>query len=105
MKKILESEWPVVVYESKHRIIKFLEELKKLNYESGIMNYGEYSDNQGDKRGNEKIKNKRLTSVVVCSELSKMHETIYRGDLDSIMEKIKNDKNAQKGEFTVIVGK
>jgi len=81
IRKIVESEWPVVVYESKHRIIKFLEELDKL----------------ADKDN--------LTSVVVVRELSKMHETVYRGALENIKEKITNDPNAQKGEFVVIIGK
>lgn len=81
IRKIIESEWPAVVYESKHRIIKFLEELNKL----------------ADKDN--------LTSVVVVRELSKMHETVYRGSLESIKEKIQNDPNAQKGEFVVIIGK
>lgn len=85
IKKILASEWPAVVYESKHRIIKFLEELDKL--------ISENAEEAG------------LTSVVVCRELSKMHETVYRGDLKSVMEKIKADKNDQKGEFVVIIGK
>ena len=30
LKKIIESNYPVVVYESKHRIVKFLEELDKI---------------------------------------------------------------------------
>ena len=85
IRKIVSSEWPVVVYESKHRIIKFLEELDKIT--------------------NEEIKKINLTSVVVCRELSKMHETVYRGDLKSIIEKIKLNKNDQKGEFVVIIGK
>jgi 16S rRNA (cytidine1402-2'-O)-methyltransferase len=83
--KIIKSEFPVAVYESKHRIIKFLEELKRAS--SGL---------------EEKI---NFTSVVVCRELSKMHETVYRGNLESIIEKIKADKNDQKGEFVVIIGK
>ena len=81
IRKIIESEWPAVVYESKHRIIKFLEELNKL----------------ADKDN--------LTSVVVVRELSKMHETVYRGSLESIIEKIKNNKDDQRGEFVVIIGK
>ena len=85
IRKILESDYPVVVYESKHRIIKFLEELESLTADK-------------DKKTN-------LTSVVVCRELSKMHETVYRGDPKGIMEKIQANKNDQKGEFTVIVGK
>lgn len=80
IKKVLESDYPVIVYESKHRIIKFLEELKSLNQ-------------------------KNLISVVVFRELSKMHETVYRGELDVILEKIKNNTNDQKGEFVVVVGK
>jgi len=85
IKKIMASEWPVVVYESKHRIIKFLAELEKMS--------------------DVKIKKTNLTSVVVVRELSKMHETVYRGSLENITEKIKNDPNAQRGEFVVIVGK
>ena len=81
IRKIIESEWPAVVYESKHRIIKFLEELNKL------------------------AEKDNLTSVVVVRELSKMHETVYRGSLKSIKEEIQNDPNAQKGEFVVIIGK
>jgi len=96
IKKIIESEWPVVVYESKHRIIKFLEELKKIA-EQGI--------EEVNKRGIKSIKKVDLTSVVVCRELSKMFETVYRGDINSIIEKIKNSSDAQKGEFVVVVGR
>jgi len=74
-----------VVYESKHRIIKFLEELGKM--------------------ANDENKKVNLTSIVVVRELSKMYETVYRGSLESIKEKIQNDPNAQKGEFVVIIGK
>ncbi|MDD4332907.1 MAG: 16S rRNA (cytidine(1402)-2'-O)-methyltransferase [Patescibacteria group bacterium] len=91
IKKILESEFPAVVYESKHRIIKFLEEIAVAN--------NHLPDDDGEK------KPKNITSVVVCRELSKMHETVYRGDLKSIIEKIKNNKDDQKGEFVVIIGK
>ena len=94
IKKIVASEWPVVVYESKHRIIKFLQELEKLS-----------DENMAVEEPNEKTKKINLTSVVVCRELSKMHETVYRGNLKTIIEKITADKNDQKGEFVVIVGK
>ncbi len=98
IKKIATSEYPVVVYESKHRILKFLDELEKMT------NDGCQTTNQCQ-NPNDKSKMANLTSVVVCRELSKMHETVYRGDLKSIIEKIKADKNDQKGEFVVIVGK
>jgi 16S rRNA (cytidine1402-2'-O)-methyltransferase len=111
LRKIVDSEYPAVVYESKHRIIKFLEELQELNQESGIMNQeDEEFDVSSKYRGyKSKEKNKKtrinLTSIVVCREISKMHETVYRGDLDSIIEKIKSSENDQKGEFVVIIGK
>ena len=104
IKKIVESEYPVVVYESKHRIIKFLEELKDLANKkpSEIVDddIPEYK-----KKGVVMEKKINLTSVVVCRELSKMHETVYRGELDGIIEKIKANENDQRGEFVVIIGK
>jgi 16S rRNA (cytidine1402-2'-O)-methyltransferase len=76
LKKIAASEYPVVVYESKHRIIKFLEELEATMTPAEIM---------------------------VGRELTKMHESAYRGDLKNIITAIKSDANAQKGEFVVII--
>jgi 16S rRNA (cytidine1402-2'-O)-methyltransferase len=104
IRKIVSSEWPVVVYESKHRIIKFLEELENsVNNKCQMTNQCQnFYPRQG---ANDEDKKINLTSVVVCRELSKMHETVYRGQLESIMEKIKADKNDQKGEFVVIIGK
>lgn len=91
---ILKSEYPVVVYESKHRIIKFLEELKVMSD----------AHNRDDVELDKKTpKLKKVSSIVVCRELSKMHETVYRGDLESITEKIKENKDDQRGEFVVIV--
>ncbi len=94
-RRILKSDYPVVVYESKHRIVHFLEELKKAAEENTEMN----------KKGEVENKPINLTSVVVCRELSKMHETVYRGEINKIIEKIKANTNDQKGEFVVIVGK
>jgi 16S rRNA (cytidine1402-2'-O)-methyltransferase len=97
IKKILASEWPVVVYESKHRIIKFLEELDRATYNVELVTDEE-----------QKVETRliaSLQSVVVCRELSKMHETVYRGDIKTIIEKIKSNSNEQKGEFVVIIGK
>ncbi|MFA4941203.1 MAG: 16S rRNA (cytidine(1402)-2'-O)-methyltransferase [Patescibacteria group bacterium] len=97
LKKIMESEFPVVVYESKHRIIKFLEELKEISKRKDL-----------DEDSEQKIKSKKannLTSVVVTRELSKMHETVYRGKTEDIIDKIKMSQDDQKGEFVVIIGK
>lgn len=87
LKKILESEWTVVVYESKHRIIKFLEELKKKTENVETQNFAF----------------NKIKSIIVCRELTKMHETVYRGEIENIIKEIKEDKNAQKGEFVVII--
>jgi len=80
IKSIIDYIYPVVVYESKHRIIKFLEELVIFNKQK-----------------------KFIKKIIVFRELTKMHETIYRGELEEIINQIKNDKNAQKGEFVVII--
>ena len=114
IRKILASEYPVVVYESKYRIIKFLEELdsmaKKLAEEKELNNTvnSKFKTLNSKQIQNSKsqIPNKiNLTSIVVVRELSKMHETVHRGEIKNIIEKIKENKDEQKGEFVVIIGK
>ncbi len=107
IQRIADSIYPVVVYESKHRIIKFLEELQTLN-----KNIEKHNNDVETRFIASKIRKKDkedkkspVTSVVVCRELSKMHETVYRGSLDRITEQIKNNQDDQKGEFVVIIGK
>jgi 16S rRNA (cytidine1402-2'-O)-methyltransferase len=105
--RIADSVYPVVVYESKHRILKLLDELIKANKEIVRRNEEIAS---GQKHGYAKKKDlprkkPPMTSVVVCRELSKMHETVYRGDLKHIRDRIMENKDDQRGEFVVIVGK
>jgi 16S rRNA (cytidine1402-2'-O)-methyltransferase len=76
--EVINSKYPVLFYESPYRILKTLTELK-------LAQIGENS------------------RVVVCRELTKKFETIYRGRIEEVMEKIEKDKI--KGEFVVIVGK
>jgi 16S rRNA (cytidine1402-2'-O)-methyltransferase len=68
------SKYPVIFYESPHRIIKTLEELR--------------------------IMNKEL-KIVVARELTKKFETIYRGNIEKVIEGIKKD--GTKGEFVVVI--
>lgn len=75
MKKIAESEITSVFYESTHRIIKTLEMLAR------------HLDKE--------------RKMVVCRELTKKFETIYRGTLDKILEQLR--ASSTKGEFTVVV--
>lgn len=104
LRKIVECEYPVVVYESKYRILKLLEELEKINEE--IKKENQEIDEENLKgRKVEREKRVPVTSVVVCRELSKMHETVYRGEIGKIKDKIQNTPEEQKGEFVVIIGK
>jgi 16S rRNA (cytidine1402-2'-O)-methyltransferase len=102
---VVESEYPVVVYESKHRIIKLLEELQSINKKIEKENIEIDAENAKMYKREKKEKKQPVTSIVVCRELSKMHETVYRGELNKIIDKIKNTNEEQKGEFVVIIGK
>ena len=72
-KKIIQSEYPVIFYESKHKIIKTLKELRVMNQELRIM---------------------------VARELTKKFETIYRGTIEEVIKQLEQDK--LKGEFVII---
>ena len=73
--EVANSKYPVVFYESPHRMIKTL---------LALQSQGRFPE-----------------SVVVCRELTKKFETIYRGVLKEIIPAIKKDKI--KGEFVVII--
>jgi len=80
--ELINSKYLVAFYESPYRIIKTLEELRNsLNTKYNIQH----------------------TKVVVCRELTKKFETVYRGNIDKVIENIKKDKI--KGEFVVIINK
>lgn len=81
-KKIAGAEYTIAFYESTHRILKTLEQLKKEFQAS-----------------NSKFQ------VMVCRELTKKFETIYRGSVDGIIEELNKNKNALKGEFVVVIWK
>ena len=75
LKEVLENKRTVVFYESPHRIIKCLEQLKELSDQP-----------------------KRF---VVCRELTKKFETIYRGNIEQVLKAVQNDPI--KGEYVVVV--
>ncbi len=74
-KAVAASEYPVVFFESTHRIMKALTEMAQV------------------------CPSKQL---VVGRELTKQFETIYRGFASEVIEQIKT--SSSKGEFVVIVG-
>ena len=65
---------PIVFYESPYRILKTLDLIDK-----------ELPDNR----------------VLIGRELTKIHESLYRGMVDKVIDKLLND--SQKGEFVVIL--
>jgi 16S rRNA (cytidine1402-2'-O)-methyltransferase len=76
LKEIIESKRTIVFFESTHRIIKSLEKLNLLGF-------------QKDRK------------VVICRELTKKFESIYRGNLRKVINDLKND--VTKGEFVIVV--
>jgi 16S rRNA (cytidine1402-2'-O)-methyltransferase len=77
-KEVVESKYPVIFYESPYRIIKTLSELKLAT-----------SDKQQE------------TRIVVARELTKKFETVYRGNIEEVLQKL--EKDIIKGEFVVVV--
>ncbi|MCU0680563.1 MAG: 16S rRNA (cytidine(1402)-2'-O)-methyltransferase [Planctomycetes bacterium] len=75
VKEALKSEYPVVLYESKYRVIKLFQELA--------------------------INGER--EIIVGRELTKLFEEVCRGTTTEVLNLLKNDVNKQKGEFVVIV--
>ncbi len=80
LKEIMASKYPVIVYESKHRAVKLIEEIIEL--EKSL-----------------KIKKE----LIVARELTKMFESMYFGEAQGILEKLNSDNNNLKGEFVVLI--
>jgi 16S rRNA (cytidine1402-2'-O)-methyltransferase len=43
------------------------------------------------------------TNLIVARELTKLHETIYRGDLETVKKSIHESEFGTKGEFVVVI--
>ena len=76
--EVAKAKYTAVFYESTHRILKTLNQLKEIL---------------------------RERKIVVCRELTKQFESIYRGSAEEILKILESDKNNLKGEFVVIVSK
>jgi len=76
LNNIAAYEQTCVLYESPHRLLKTLTELQEII-------------------GDEK-------PICVCKELTKIHESIYRGTIKEVMEAL-NKKNV-KGEIVIVIG-
>jgi len=86
--EVIASKYPVIFYESCHRILKTLGELKE------VCSFPER-------------KERTSFQIVVGRELTKKFETIYRGTLNEVAKEIENDKVGGniKGEFVVAIDK
>lgn len=80
LQEIAATSYPVIVYESKHRLVKLLEELADLN-------------KAGD------------WEISIARELTKIHESFSTGSASSLLEDISGDANKLKGEFVVLIKK
>ncbi|MFZ5559266.1 MAG: 16S rRNA (cytidine(1402)-2'-O)-methyltransferase [Patescibacteria group bacterium] len=74
-KEVAEYKYPVILYESPYRILKTLKELN---------NFGNFD-------------------IVVGRELTKMFETIYRGEIKDVISQL--EKSKIKGEFVIVIRK
>jgi 16S rRNA (cytidine1402-2'-O)-methyltransferase len=72
-REVANYDYPVVLYESPYRIIKTLKDLKIT---------GDFE-------------------IVVCREMTKMFETIYRGKISEIIKQLETGE--KRGEFIIIV--
>jgi 16S rRNA (cytidine1402-2'-O)-methyltransferase len=75
LKEIINNKFTSVFYESTHRILKTLNKLKELGLDK---------------------------QVVVCRELTKKFETVYRGNISEVLAEL--EKGVSKGEFVVVIG-
>jgi len=74
-KEISSADRPYIFYESPHRILKALESLQKFSPQK---------------------------HVVICRELTKVHEEVLRGTAEGLLEFFKNNPEKVRGEFVVI---
>lgn len=75
LKKIAASEFPVVLYESPHRILKLLKELEAL----------------------------KVSRVTIARELTKIHEEVLSGTPSELLAHFAVHSSTVRGEFVVIV--
>lgn len=80
--QLTDLKYPIILYESPYRILKTLNELKLLTTHYSLP-----------------------INIVVCRELTKKFETVYRGTIEEVIEKIQNPPTGEKikGEFVIIL--
>lgn len=89
--EVMVCKYPVIFYESCHRILRTLNDLSVIS---------------SSQNADSKFRNLEI-SLVVGRELTKKFETIYRGSTSEVLEAIKKHAPAgqPKGEFVVAINK
>lgn len=75
-KEILNQKYPVIFYESKHRLVKALENINEIDPKKRI---------------------------VIAKELTKINENILIGSADDLIKRLEENSDLKKGEFVIIV--
>jgi 16S rRNA (cytidine1402-2'-O)-methyltransferase len=73
---VAEAKYPIVYFESPHRVLKNLELLEKMKPDA---------------------------KLIVGREMTKMFEEVKRGSVEEILEYYKNNSDKVKGEFAIII--
>ena len=76
MNNLRDAEHTSVIFESGKRIEKFLQEL---------------------------IISTPNRNIFIARELTKLHESFYRGSIKEVLEKIRTSETARKGEFVLMI--
>lgn len=82
LQTVLTSQYPVAIYESKHRIIKLLEELEVLT-----------------------SAHPSAWQVLIGRELTKLHESLYQGSPAAVREELLSTTSNLKGEFVLLISR
>ena len=77
LEKLAVSDKTSIIFETKLRIIGFLEALAEINPNREIF---------------------------VAREMTKLHESFYRGSVVKVIEELSSQKNALRGEFVLVIG-
>lgn len=76
LEQLAQIDKTIVLYESPHRIVKLVKELK------------EYFDEN--------------RQIALCKEISKLHETVYRGNITEVLHEVESIEKI-KGEFVIVI--
>ena len=112
--RVAESDIPVILYEAPYRIVKTLEELGNALSSSRVEQSGTEgslsaslstrAQAEGSRQALHSLRSVGMTEttrIVVCRELTKKFESIYRGTVEEALDRVQGDPI--KGEYVIVV--